>query len=190
MDIREKKKEIRRTVRELKSAIIPQSGNPLSLSIQERLLQLEEVSAAKTILLYYSLPDEVGTTYLLEKLSSRLGGEKRVILPVVDGDDLILKEYRPESISGGYCNIMEPEGDECVAAGEIDLAIIPGVAFDRGCNRLGRGKGFYDRLLPQLNCRTIGLAFGFQMVDEIPCEPFDRPLDMVITENALYKAPL
>lgn len=190
MEAREKKKEIRRQIRQLKASVIPQSGKQLSMAIQERLLQMDEVSAAGTILLYYNLPDEVATTYLLEKLSSRTGGEKRIILPVVDGENLLLKEYRPGLISGGYCNIMEPEGDECIPAGEIELAIIPGVAFDAGCNRLGRGKGFYDRLLPQLRCRTIGLAYSFQIVDEIPCEPFDKPLDMVLTENALYRAPL
>lgn len=190
MDTREKKKEIRGLIRQLKASVIPQSGKGLSMAIQERLLQMEEVSAAGTILLYYNLPDEVATIHLLEKLSSRLGGEKRIILPVVEGDNLLLKEYRPESISGGYCNIMEPEGDECVPAVEIDLAIIPGIAFDSRCNRLGRGKGFYDRLLPQLKCRTIGLAFSFQIVDEIPCEPFDKPLDMVLTENTLYRTLL
>lgn len=190
MEIREKKREIRKLVREQKAILIPQFGKYLSMTIQERLLQMEEVSAAETILLYYNLPDEVETTYLLEKLSSRVGGDKRIILPVVDGENLLLKEYRPDKISGGYCNIMEPEGEECVAVEEIGLAIIPGVAFDAGCNRLGRGKGFYDRLLPQLKCKTIGLAYGFQIVDEIPCETFDRPLDMVLTENAIYRAPL
>ena len=87
----------------------------------------------------------------------------------------------------GYRNISEPTGSVKTDPSEIELAIIPGVAFDKCCNRMGRGKGFYDRLIPYLKCPTIGLGFGFQMVDSIPCEEFDKPLDMVVTEIDTYK---
>ena len=129
----------------------------------------------------------MNTELLLSKLSNRREGNKRIILPVVEGEYLILKEYIPEEMGNGYRNISEPTGNLQIDPSEIELAIIPGMAFDPACNRMGRGKGFYDRLIPYLKCNTIGLGFNFQMVDKIPCEEFDKPLDMVITETEKYK---
>ncbi len=186
MEIKEQKKEIRKAIRELKKAFSQNERDLLSVAVADNLLSLPEISGAKTILLYYSLPDEVNTEFLIEKLSNHRAGDKRLILPVVDGDFLLLKEYIPEEMVKGYQNISEPAGIECVSPAEMDLAIIPGVAFDSKCNRMGRGKGFYDRLLPYLNCKKIGLGFDFQIVDSIPCEDFDKPLDMVITEKKIY----
>ena len=68
---------------------------------------------------------------------------------------------------------------------EIDLTIVPGVAFDRQHNRLGRGKGFYDRLLSTLDVPKIGICYDFQLKDQIPAEPFDRKMDLIITEKEI-----
>ncbi len=189
MDIHSLKKELRKRIRNLKNSISMEERKELSHIIQNKILQLEEVAKAKTILLYHSLPDEVDTSLLLESLSNRMEGEKRVVLPVVSGEILLLKEYVPDKMNLGYQSIMEPEG-EVILPEKIDLAIVPGVAFDADCNRMGRGKGFYDKLLPSLKCCKIGLGFGFQIVGNIPCEPFDQPLDMVVTDNKVYKSPL
>ncbi len=186
MEICDKKKEIRKVIRDLKKSVSQEERDASSLIIENRIIGLPEILQAQTILLYYSLPDEVNTEFLLQKLSNRREGVKRIILPVVDGETLILKEYIPSEIAQGYQNISEPSGNGCVDPAEIDLAIIPGVAFDSKCNRMGRGKGFYDRLIPYLKCKTIGLGFKFQIVDSIPCESFDKPLDMVVTENKVY----
>lgn len=186
MDIKEQKKEIRRKIRELKKSVPQEEWMQKSIAIEQKLLQNPLVAQASTILLYYALPDEVDTTLLLEKLSNRVSGAKKVILPVVDGDILVLKEYIPDEVSSGYRNILEPTGEETINPEEIDLAIIPGVAFDPHCNRMGRGKGFYDKLLPHLKCPNIGIGFEFQIVEKIPCEQFDIPLDYVITENNTY----
>lgn len=72
-----------------------------------------------------------------------------------------------------------------VPENEIDLIIVPGVAFDRQRNRLGRGKGFYDRLLSTLNVPKIGISYDFQLKDQIPVEPFDRKMDLIITEKEI-----
>lgn len=189
MDIKGIKKAIRKEIKARKESAGPEKMTSLSLAIQEQVLSLEELSKSKTILLYHSLPDEVGTSLLLEKLSSRASGDKRVVLPVVEGEYLLLKEYLPNNMEKGYRDIYEPAGEDCIDPSEIDLAIIPGVAFDCNCNRLGRGKGYYDRLIPFLNCRKIGLSFDFQITEGIPCEEFDMPLDMVITETAIYRSP-
>ena len=60
------------------------------------------------------------------------------------------------------------------------------MAFDSRCNRMGRGKGFYDKLLPLLRCPKVGLGYDFQIVESVPCDVHDMPLDMVITESAVY----
>ena len=190
MDLKEQKKEIRREIRTRKGLLSAEERISLSQAIGEKVLAMEEVSKAGTILLYASLPDEVDTEFLLRRLSSRREGGKKILLPVVEGDNLILKEYVPGNMEKGYCNIEEPQGNECASPSEVDLAIVPGVAFDAECNRLGRGKGFYDRLIPNLKCRMIGLGFNFQIVPSIPCEEFDRPLDVVVTECTVYQSPL
>ena len=187
MDIKEQKKEIRKAVRALKNSIPQEERDVISVTIQKTLLSMGVFEIPTTILLYHALPDEVNTELLLSKLSNRREGNKRIILPVVEGEYLILKEYIPEEMGNGYRNISEPTGNVQIDPSEIELAIIPGMAFDSECNRMGRGKGFYDRLIPYLKCSTIGLGFNFQMVDKIPCEEFDKPLDMVITETEKYK---
>lgn len=190
MDIREQKKEIRKAIRGIKKEMGEAALLEKSLAVQQNLLKWVDFTPYNTILLYHALPDEVNTNILLEKLSNRLGGDKRIILPVVSGDVLILKEYVPEEVATGYMNILEPQEGECIDPSEIEIAVIPGVAFDPLCNRMGRGKGFYDKLLPYIKCRTIGIGFDFQIVDNIPCEEFDKPLDMVVSEGVCYSSPL
>ena len=81
---------------------------------------------------------------------------------------------------------MEPVDDGTIISNDdIDLIVVPGVAFDRERNRLGRGKGYYDRLLSQLKASAIGICFDFQLKGQIPTEPFDRKMDLVITEKEI-----
>lgn len=109
---------------------------------------------------------------------------KQVLLPVVDGSDLVLKCYeRPASLREGAFHIMEPIGEPFPVSryAEIDLAVIPGMAFDRAGHRLGRGKGYYDRLLPRLpKAYKLGVCFPFQLLDSIPCEEHDVVMDDVV----------
>ena len=99
------------------------------------------------------------------------------------GDELELHIYDATSMTreGAFhiqesCGPVLPESEY----GTIDLAIIPGVAFDLNGNRLGRGKGYYDRLLPKLSCHTIGICYPYQLIDEVPHEPHDVPVDEII----------
>ena len=138
--------------------------------------------AANTVLLYHSLNDEVDTHAFIQKWSS----EKRILLPVVVGDDLELRIYTgPEdmSISGIY-GIAEPTGEIFTDYAAIDFIVVPGVAFDAKGNRLGRGKGYYDRLLPRIpSAYKAGICFPFQLVEEVPAESFDIRMDTIITIN-------
>ena len=88
----------------------------------------------------------------------------------------------------GAFGIWEPADDTAVDPSLLEWIVVPGVAFDRRMNRLGRGKGYYDRLLRQTPARKIGICYGLQLVDEIPAEPHDIQMDLIITENdIIYK---
>lgn len=184
MEIKEQKKRIRKEIATLKKTLSPGEKVLRSAAILEQVEQLPEFEKAETVLLYYSLPDEVQTESFLNKWT----GKKVLVLPVVDGEDLILKEYAPGKTGRGHMSINEPVGTAVIDPSQIEFAVIPGVAFDAACNRLGRGRGFYDRLLPQIKCKTAGVGYHLQLVEEIPVEAFDKPLDMVITEERLYGA--
>lgn len=128
------------------------------------------------ILLYYSLPDEVSTSLIIEKWHQ----SKQLFLPRVNNNDLDIIKYDPQSTEIGSYNIIEPIGSP-INISEIDLIIVPGVAFDKNGNRLGRGKGFYDRLLCNSTALKIGIGYDFQLVDRITSEPHDIAMDAIIT---------
>jgi 5-formyltetrahydrofolate cyclo-ligase len=83
----------------------------------------------------------------------------------------------------GAFRIEEPTGDDVTDPGCMEMIIVPAVAYDRSGNRVGRGKGYYDRLLARTSAFTVGVAYDFQLVDEIDTDEFDIPVDMVITET-------
>lgn len=148
-----------------------------SADILETLEQHPVFQASTTILLYHSMKDEVHTHPFIEKWSKH----KQVLLPVVEGDELKLRVYSTtDDLSIGAYGILEPTGTLFQDYPDIDLVIVPGVAFDTTGARLGRGKGYYDRLLPKLTAYKIGICFPFQLIDEIPTEPFDIRMDEVI----------
>lgn len=172
------KKELRRLVRSAKAAYSPDQLREMSRPIIDRLTAHPLYQRASTILLYHSLPDEVFTHALISEACQT----KRVLLPTVVGDHLELHEYSPTSATHeGAFSIVESEGALFTDYPAIDLAVIPGMAFDSAGNRLGRGKGYYDRLLPHLTCPLIGICFPFQLLPHIPSEPHDRPVDEVIS---------
>lgn len=125
------------------------------------------------------MKDEVQTHAFIEKWSR----SKRIILPVVTGDELELRVYTgPQDLAIGSYSIAEPTGAPFTDYETIDLAVIPGVAFDRYGHRLGRGKGYYDRLLPQIPAPKVGICFPFQLIEEVPAEAFDFRMDTIIAQ--------
>lgn len=133
--------------------------------------------AAHTVLTYYPLPDEADVRPLLQHFP-----DKRFLLPVVVGDNLELREYEgEESLRHGAFGILEPTGVPFTDLDAIQLAIIPGVGFTPDGRRLGRGRGYYDRLLPHLTqAYKLGVCWPFQLIEEIPAEPHDIQMDAVI----------
>lgn len=177
------KSEIRAWVRGLKAACTPERLHERSLGACGHILADGLWRAAGTVLLYHALPDEVDTTSLLER-GWLLG--KRILLPRVVGDNLELCIYTPDTLQPGAYGIMEPTGDVFPPEryAEIDLAIIPGMAFDRHGARLGRGKGYYDRLLPLMSgAYRVGLCYEFQLLDFLPMEEHDVTMNEVVTEG-------
>ena len=166
------KKELRQFIRNEKRQYSSSQLEELSLSVLSRLNENEHLQKAKTILMYYSLPDEVNTHQYIDYLLA-LG--KKVLLPeVIDGENMVIREYTGKhDLKEGAFHIMEPIGSLFPEEKyqEIHLAIIPGMAFDQQGNRLGRGKGYYDRFLQKIpQVYKIGISFPFQLVDEIPTE--------------------
>ena len=171
------KAELRKYIRRLKEQY--KASAP---SDSERIMQTLEAAgcfqAAQTVLMYYSLPDEVDTHAFIEKWCQK----KRVLLPVVVGDELELRMFSStEELKTGSFGIAEPTGDYFTEYQTIDLVVVPGMAFDKKGNRLGRGKGYYDRLLPKLpNACKLGVCFPYQFVDQVPTEATDIRMDAVI----------
>lgn len=136
----------------------------------------KEFRRADTILIFMAMPDEIPTREFIEK--RRCG--KRFAIPRVKGENLELKEYNPDFLSPGYKGIPEPTDEAAdISPDEIDFALIPGTAFDRNGHRMGRGKGFYDRLLPQLHCPTMAVCQEWRIVDEVPTDPWDIRIDII-----------
>ncbi len=174
------KQELRALVAQNKKEIPRAAIFDLSAPIMRRLAVHPRFVAARTVLLYHSLPDEPNTWGFARYWSSR----KRVLLPSVKGKDLELHRYAAgDSLRAGTFGIRESTGEVFTDYASIDLAVIPGVAFDADGNRLGRGGGFYDRLLARLrhyDIYKIGVCFDFQRVAHVPAEPHDIPMDEIL----------
>ena len=128
----------------------------------------------------HSLPDEVDTHEVLNLLVAQ---GKTVLLPVVSGKtNMMLRRYaNPDDLYIGPFNIMEPIGEPFNDYDQIELAVIPGIAFDEEGHRLGRGRGYYDRFLPLLpHAYKIGLCFDFQKVEHVPTDANDITMDEVL----------
>ena len=170
------KAELRRFMRDEASARLAGDAQTEDSAVWDRLEALDEFRSARTVLIYMSLPDEVATAPFIEKWKDR----KRFVIPKVNGDNLDLKLYDPDKLESGYKGILEPTDEaQDVSAEEIDLALVPGVAFDRHGHRMGRGKGFYDRFLPALHCPTVAVCQQWRMVECVPTDTWDRIIDII-----------
>jgi 5-formyltetrahydrofolate cyclo-ligase len=176
------KKSLRAGIRKELTAPHPEA----SAAIRSRLQSLDCWKTAQTILTYHPLTSEADLLPLLLKESS-----KEWIFPRIDGESLTLHRWTQEAIwRTGPFGILEPDPEEWpkVAHETIDLALIPALAFDRNGNRLGRGRGFYDRLLVSSGFRAlkVGIVSERFLLPEIPTEIHDISMDLVVTESGIY----
>lgn len=180
MDILAEKKAIRQAVRQMKVGITNSQRQKDAVAVFSKLERLREFQTAQRIMIYWALKDELPTREFILKWCSA----KSFFLPVVSGDLLELKRFvgEKEMVPGELLGIPEPEGERLEDDEVVDLVVVPGVAFDRFGNRLGRGGGYYDRVFSRLTSAfKVGVGFACQLIDQVPVEPHDEVMDVVIT---------
>lgn len=161
-----------------------------STDIWERLSVLDEFTAASRSLIYVSKGTEVDTRGLIQQL---LAMGRPVCVPWFDGmkKEYVASELRDFALDlmNGQFGILEPKPEAVrpVASDRIDVALVPGLAFDETGNRLGRGMGYFDRILQDLRGVKIALAYDFQIVSEVPMEAHDAIVDFIVTEKRVIK---
>jgi 5-formyltetrahydrofolate cyclo-ligase len=161
-------------------------------AVAERVLQMPEVASARVVMLYAAVTGEVPTHRIAEALKAR---GATLVYPrcLPEGREMTLHAVASTAelaISTRF-GILEPPADSpAMAVDEVDLALVPGLAWDRRGHRLGRGAGFYDRLLghPRWRGFRCGLFFAAQEVPRIPSDPWDAPLDAIVTEAETWRS--
>ncbi|MBQ0070040.1 MAG: 5-formyltetrahydrofolate cyclo-ligase [Bacteroidales bacterium] len=175
------KKELRQAIKAQK-ALISESQKLVEETMTfTRIEQLDVFKRSQNILLYCSLPDGLPTRKTISKWSK----DKAIFLPRVNGMELDIVRLSDDLKSNNPYNIDEPTGN-AVSPEVLDLIVVPAVALDCNCNRMGRGKGFYDRLLATTGAYNIGVALDCQLVDFVPIEPHDKQLDAVVTAHNIF----
>ncbi|MBF0329261.1 MAG: 5-formyltetrahydrofolate cyclo-ligase [Nitrospirae bacterium] len=179
------KKSIRQKAFLLRDSITPELRLFKNGEIKKNLLALDAFDKAETVMLFASFRSEVDTFDIIKHCIS-IG--KKTILPKADKDNCGLLLYEIENIGElekGYFGILEPKvADERLTPKEkLDFIVVPGAAFDARCNRVGYGKGFYDRLLIQRTAPAFALAYEEQIFDSVPVDKYDVRLDGIITDE-------
>src|SRR5829696_195691 len=147
-------------------------------------LKRKDFQPAKVVGAYYAFGSEVTTELIIEH-AKILG--KKIALPRVEEDKITFYELSStKSLIKGRFGIMEPPPYEHMS--EIDILVVPGIAFDKKGNRLGYGKGFYDRLLSGKRIFSIGLAYSFQLLENLPHDKYDKRLDAIASEDGIHYA--
>ena len=197
LSLREDKRALRRVMAERRDALAPEHRAELAERAVERFMDLPEVKAARTVAGFISTRSEIDTTLLIEQLRHR-GAE--VVLPRVSTGLIpprlrFHRADRRENLVFGIFGLLEPRADEPeVSAHEIDVFVVPGLAFDRRGTRVGYGGGYYDELAAYVrahpdatSARFVGLGFDFQLLDVCPAGEWDVPLDSVVTDDRIVR---
>lgn len=181
------KKALRKQMRALRGALPESACDTRSKEIATRVLGLDELQSASTVLAFASIRNEVRTELLVDALRR---SDKRLVFPrvVAEGLALHLVESTSELAEGAF-SVPEPKDTAPrVDPSEVDFVLVPALAVDERGYRIGYGGGYYDRLLP-LTTRacTCVLAFDFQLIAEVPNLPLDVPADLVVTDARIIR---
>jgi 5-formyltetrahydrofolate cyclo-ligase len=182
------KEKLRKEIKEKRIKQTKEENRKKSKEIKEKLFSLKQYDDAKTILFYVSYNGEVYTHDMIKEAMQ----EKKIVVPISNKEkqtlDLSILESWDDLLIGSY-QILEPKKGcvKKIIIDDINLIIVPGVAFDIKGNRMGHGKGYYDRLLEKGKAPIIGLCFEFQLVEKIPIEPHDKPVNILITEKRVIR---
>lgn len=177
----------RNRVKQCRREMLFADNKKLSRIIADKIISMPEFMDNSNVYSYMAFRNEVGTDYVI-KYALNCG--KKVAIPKVTGDDMkfyvLPQENFSEKLEKGYMGIIEPALDLDILSENKGIIIVPGMAFDRKGSRIGYGRGFYDRFLAKNpNLIKIGIAFDFQLFDEIEINQFDIPMDYIITETEL-----
>jgi 5-formyltetrahydrofolate cyclo-ligase len=180
-DLQAAKAALRQQIRAALDKISPAVRLAESLDLCRRLEP--QLQSAHTILFYAPLPDELDVWLLLEKL---LPTKKTCALPAFDGATLTYSARRVTNLETdiftGKFGVSEPlSGCVEISLNQFDLVLVPGMAFDLSGHRLGRGQGYYDRILPAASGIKCGVAYDFQLLEKIPAEAHDARVDFIVT---------
>ncbi|WIV12298.1 5-formyltetrahydrofolate cyclo-ligase [Proteiniborus sp. MB09-C3] len=185
-----RKEDIRKEMISLRNKLTKEQVDSLSKKIISTLIKLPIFKNSRNIMLYLSFGNEVDTFKLIEFCREQ---GKRIIVPfcINEGRRLVPTEIRDmdKDLVRSSFGYLEPKKElvKPVGTEEIDLIILPSLAFDRRCYRVSYGGGYYDRFLKKLNFTipTIGLAYDFQLMDLIPSEEHDVPVDYIVTDKRI-----
>ncbi len=179
------KTEIRQKCRAERNLLNPAVRAAASDTICAELLKMDVIRDAKTWFIYVSYGSEVGTYELIRKLMSQ---GSTVTVPRISGPEMLPQQIRAwDELRLGEFGILAPSSGETFT-GAIDVCVCPGVAFTERGERLGAGRGYYDRYLAAHSPRlAIGLALECQIVPQVPMELHDRRMDFVITEKRIIR---
>ncbi len=174
-----KKNRIRNKIRTLKKKQSRADKDTDGILVFEKIEKMREFVEAEAVLVYWATRSEVPTYDFIEKWSS----QKTILLPTVKGKTMKMKRFiSADNLITGEMKNKEPQTEDY--DGKVDLAIIPGIAFDTQRNRMGRGKGYYDRFLAKKNVPNVyGVCFDFQILKKVPTEKTDMKMDKVISPN-------
>lgn len=189
MAVQRQKEQIRKRLLDQRQAISLKEWEASSKIIIHKLKQLSLFQSAQTVHCYVSMNErrEVNTHSLIKEM---ITGEKRVIVSRTNFEDESLSHFELrsfEDLSPNKWGVLEPVKGKKAAISEIDLVIIPMAGGDEKGNRIGYGGGFYDRFSAEVSCPKVGLCFEQNIIKKLPVEPFDIPLDKIITEKRVWE---
>lgn len=181
------KRALRRAVIARRDALSERDRAAASLSIADRVAALPETREARSAMAFWSFGSEVDTAPLIERLVAE---GRTVALPRIEGSDIVPVAFVPgDPTTQTSFGAMEPVGRRVLDPTELDLVIVPGVAFDRSGNRVGYGAGYYDRFLRRTRpgVPAVAIAFAAQLVHEVPTGGTDRRVDAIVTEAEVIR---
>ncbi len=191
MSTQDAKVELRKAIIARRSTLSLPARQTANRIISKQVLALGGFDDAQIVMAYMSFASEFSTSEIVRATLER---DKILVLPKINGSrpelDLFQVSDLDSDLISGVWGIMEPNPDRCktISVEEIDFVLVPGVAFDADCNRLGYGGGYYDRLLEDLGpfAAFVAAAFAVQVVDRVPVEAHDIPLNVIVTESKRY----
>lgn len=180
--IKEQKTRIREEMHSLKKQLTDEQKSNAMENVFKKIEQTPAFMNAKTILVYWSTPAELPTHEYIMKWSK----DKTIVIPLVKDQKLTLKKYLSSTaVTDGQSSMNDLKTE--VYAGKPDLAIIPGVAFDRSKNRLGQGGGYYDLYLTARNINTFGVGYDFQIIEKVPVKWGNMKLYKIFSPNLIIE---